>query len=144
MDDPLWWINYLMVWDHIVEYKPGMVYVWVDGACSGNPGPGGYAAFLWGWWQNARKERWLLWREDSGSELMATNNRMELEAASLGLELVTKESGVDIVLHSDSEYVVKAFTEGWLEHWLQNNGCKADGEAVKNWGEWLHLRKSVV
>ena len=83
------------------------VTIYTDGACSGNPGPGGWAAILI--YQGREKEL-------SGGEENTTNNRMELLAVIVGLEAV-KWDNAEVKVVSDSSYVVKALNEGWLEEW---------------------------
>jgi len=82
--------------------------VYTDGASRGNPGPGGYGALLK--WGNHTKEL-------SGGFRRTTNNRMELMAVIAALESLTKE-GMNIVVYSDSQYVVRAVQEGWLKNWI--------------------------
>ena len=84
------------------------VELYTDGACSGNPGPGGYGAILQ--WGSSRKEL-------SAGYRRTTNNRMELMAVIAALEALTKE-GLHITIYSDSQYVVKAVMEGWLKNWI--------------------------
>ena len=83
----------------------GAIYLYTDGACSGNPGPGGYAAILrYGGYE----------KEFSGGFRRTTNNRMELLAVIVGLEAIRWESA-DVEIFSDSSYVVNAVTKGWIE-----------------------------
>ncbi|HKP32324.1 MAG TPA: ribonuclease HI [Chitinophagaceae bacterium] len=85
--------------------------IYTDGAARGNPGPGGYGAILiWGTTE----------KEISGGYRNTTNNRMELMAVISALEAVKKEN-MNIVIHSDSQYVVKAVSEGWLNNWIKTN-----------------------
>jgi len=88
-----------------------LIEIWTDGACSGNPGPGGWAAILR--WRDHEKEL-------SGAEPHTTNNRMELMSVLKGLSALTRPSCVAIV--TDSAYVEKAFTQGWIAKWQQNVG----------------------
>src|SRR5690606_24169626 len=85
------------------------VIIYTDGACSGNPGPGGWAAILM--YGEHRKEI-------SGGEVSTTNNRMELTAAIEALRQLKRPCRV--TLYSDSAYLVNAFEQGWLEKWQQN------------------------
>ena len=104
------------------------VTIYTDGSCSGNPGPGGWAAVL----QFGPHERVI-----TGSEAETTNNRMELMGVIGALE-VLKEP-VHARLHTDSAYVVNAFEQGWLEGWQRRGWKKADKSPVLNrdlW-EWL-------
>jgi len=98
-----------------------VVELWTDGACSGNPGPGGWGAILvW----NGHE------RELSGGEAETTNNRMELMSVIMGLAAITRP--MDVVINTDSAYVEQAFTKGWLELWQQNGWRTASKQAVKN------------
>lgn len=97
------------------------IYLFTDGAASGNPGPGGYGAVLI--CGSARKEL-------SGGFARTTNNRMELLAVIIGLEAIKWENAV-VEVWSDSSYVVKALTEGWLDKWIAK-----DWKKVKNPDLW--------
>ena len=88
------------------------IIIYTDGACHGNPGPGGYAAILI--YGDNRKEL-------SGGFSKTTNNRMELMAAIKGLDALKKPSPV--TLYSDSQYLVQSMTQGWVQKW-QSNGWK--------------------
>ena len=85
------------------------VTIYTDGACSGNPGPGGYAAILM--YNDAKKEIF-------GAEENTTNNRMELKASVEGLKLL--KNPCDVELYSDSAYLVNAYTKGWVDSWKKN------------------------
>ena len=87
------------------------IIVYTDGAARGNPGPGGYGAILM--WGDKRKEL-------SNGYQHTTNNRMELMAVIAGLEALKKEAQ-DVTIYSDSQYVVKAVSEGWLKNWIATN-----------------------
>lgn len=100
------------------------VRVYSDGACAGNPGPGGWAAILL---YGPHK------KEISGGEKLTTNNRMELTAAIRGLQQLKESCGVDF--HTDSEYLKQGITE-WLERWQRNGWKRADKEPVKNRDLW--------
>lgn len=105
-----------------------LVEIYTDGACSGNPGPGGWAAILM-----ARGFEKTI----SGGQASTTNNRMELTAAVEALSCLKKPCQVR--LFSDSAYLVSAFTKGWLANW-QNNGWKnAAGDPVSNLDLWQLL-----
>ena len=104
------------------------VEVYTDGACSGNPGPGGYGAIL----VFGGKEREL-----SGGEKETTNNRMELMAAIVGLEALKEPCKV--VLTSDSRYLVDAVEKKWLESWVKRGWKKADGKPALNVDLWQRL-----
>ncbi len=104
------------------------VILYTDGACSGNPGAGGWAAVLfYGEYQ----------REISGGEAETTNNRMELTAVIEGLRRLKFSCLVEI--YSDSAYVVNAFAEGWIYHWEREGWNKADGKPVLNADLWKEL-----
>ena len=104
------------------------VDLYADGACSGNPGAGGYGAILI--YRGIEKEI-------SGGEPSTTNNRMEIFAVIAGLRCL-KES-CDVTIYSDSAYTVNAFNEGWIQGWKTNGWKKADGKPVLNADLWLEL-----
>ena len=104
------------------------VTLYTDGACSGNPGPGGWGAILA--YNGAEKEL-------SGGEPETTNNRMELTAVIVGLSAL-KEPCL-VTLTTDSQYVVNALTKGWLESWKQRGYVKADKKPVLNRDLWEQL-----
>jgi ribonuclease HI len=85
--------------------------MYTDGASRGNPGPGGYGTILM--WKGHAKEF-------SAGYRLTTNNRMELMAVIAGLEALKKD-GLNIVIYSDSQYVVKAIEQGWLKNWIATN-----------------------
>jgi ribonuclease HI len=87
------------------------IKLYTDGASRGNPGPGGFGVILM--WNNHRKEI-------SGGYRLTTNNRMELLAVITGLEAITKKE-LPVVIYSDSQYVVKAIEEGWLDNWIKTD-----------------------
>ena len=106
------------------------IFLYTDGAASGNPGPGGYGVVL---------KCGDLRREISGGFARTTNNRMELLAVITGLEAIRWENA-EVEVWSDSTYVVKAITEGWLEGWVAKNWKK-----VKNpdlWQRFLPLYRA--
>lgn len=103
------------------------VSIWTDGACSGNPGPGGWGALLR--WRGHE-------RELSGGAPETTNNRMELTAAIRALEALKRPSPVD--LYTDSQYVRMGITE-WLPRWRANGWRTADKKPVKNADLWREL-----
>jgi ribonuclease HI len=103
------------------------VIIYTDGACSGNPGPGGWGAIL----QFAGKEKELL-----GGEKATTNNRMELMGAIAALESLTRPCPV--VLYTDSQYVQKGIKE-WIHGWKKRGWKKADGKPVINADLWQRL-----
>lgn len=104
------------------------VTIYTDGACSGNPGPGGWGAILE--WQGHEKEL-------SGGEANTTNNRMELTAVLSALGLL-KEPCI-VYLYSDSKYVVDAIDKGWLYGWQKKGWVKADKKPVLNVDLWQQL-----
>jgi ribonuclease HI len=103
------------------------VTIWTDGACSGNPGPGGWGAVLIA---GARE------KDISGGEALTTNNRMELTAAISALEALRKPSLVD--LHTDSQYLRGGIT-GWIKAWKKNGWRTKDRKPVKNVDLWERL-----
>lgn len=105
-----------------------IVDIYTDGACSGNPGVGGYCAILI--YNNVEK---II----SGYEENTTNNRMELLAVIKGLGGL-KESCV-VNLYSDSQYVVDAFNKGWINNWMASNWKTSDKKDVKNVDLWQKL-----
>ena len=107
------------------------VTIYTDGACSGNPGPGGWAAILMA--GGAKKEM-------SGGERDTTNNRMELMAVIEGLKALKRPCKVDI--YSDSAYVVNAFEQNWIGKWVKNgwkNSAKAEVANSDLWKELIDL-----
>lgn len=104
------------------------VTLYTDGACSGNPGAGGWGAILL--YGEHRKEI-------SGGEAETTNNRMEMTAVIEGLKLLRYPCAVDV--YSDSAYTVNAFTEGWVYGWEKNGWKKADKKPVLNVDLWKTL-----
>lgn len=104
------------------------VMLYTDGACSGNPGPGGYGAILI--YKGMEKEV-------SGGELDTTNNKMEMMAVVKGLELLKEPC--DVTVYSDSAYVVNSIEKGWLLGWKKNNWIKADKKRVKNIEIWERI-----
>lgn len=110
----------------------GTVEIFTDGACSGNPGPGGWGVLLrWG-----GHEKELL-----GGELDTTNNRMELMAAIKGLEALKPGNIAD--LYTDSTYVQKGITE-WIDKWKANGWRTAAKKPVKNEDLWRRLEAALV
>ncbi len=104
------------------EQRPGETLIWTDGACSGNPGPGGWAAILVPPDGAAPIER-------SGGEPNTTNNRMELSAALFGLRALP--DGADACVVTDSQLLVNSMTQ-WLEGWKRKGWKTASGSPVKN------------
>ena len=106
-----------------------MVELYTDGACSGNPGPGGWAFILKHPSTGSEKEA-------SGGEKATTNNRMELEAVIRGLEALSKPTRVE--LYSDSQYVLNGLKE-WMASWKKRGWKTASKQAVKNQDLWMRL-----
>ena len=104
------------------------IVVYNDGACSGNPGNGGWGVILM--YENVKKEL-------RGAEKDTTNNRMELTAVIRALSALKEPCNVK--LYSDSAYVVNAFSQGWLENWKNNGWRGADKKPVKNIELWTEL-----
>ena len=104
------------------------VIIYTDGACSGNPGPGGWAAVLIS--GNNKKEI-------SGGNKNTTNNIMELTAILEGLKALKFECDVDI--YSDSAYCVNAFNQGWIYNCIKKNWKLSDGSSVKNKEIWQEI-----
>lgn len=101
------------------------VIIYTDGACSGNPGPGGYAAIL----QSGKHTREL-----SQGYRKTTNNRMELMAVIAALHILTR--ACDVTLYSDSRYVVDAIEKGWAKSWKARGWKKADKQPAMNADLW--------
>jgi ribonuclease HI len=110
-----------------------VVEIYTDGACSGNPGPGGWGAIL----RHGSRVRELY----GGSAEPTTNNRMELMAAIQALETLTRPSVVR--LHTDSSYLRNGIT-GWLPRWKRNGWKTADKKAVKNEDLWRRLEAAAA
>lgn len=91
--------------------KQNLIHIYTDGSSRGNPGPGGYGTVLI--WGNIKKEL-------SQGYRMTTNNRMELMAVIAALEAL-KKNDLELIIFSDSSYVVKAVMEGWLNKWIRTN-----------------------
>lgn len=104
------------------------VMIYTDGACSGNPGPGGWGSVLF--FGEHRKEI-------SGGEKHSTNNRMEIKAVIEGLALLKEPCNVKV--YSDSAYVVNCFQKGWIKGWLRNGWKNSKKEPVENQDLWKEL-----
>lgn len=105
------------------------VSIYTDGACSGNPGPGGYGIILVD--EAGRR------KELSAGYKRTTNNRMELRAVIVGLEALKRPSNVRVV--TDSQYVAHAIKDGWLKNWIARGWRKADKKPVLNVDLWKQL-----
>lgn len=108
------------------------VNIYSDGACSGNPGPGGYGVIL----EYNGKEMEL-----SGGDKNTTNNKMELMGVIVGLESLKEPCYVTVT--TDSKYVTDAFNKGWLVSWQKKNWKKSDGKPVLNQELWQRLLNAV-
>ncbi len=113
------------------------IYLYTDGSCRQNPGPGGWGAIL---------VCGSLRKELSGGEALTTNNRMELMAVIEGLKAIKWKDAV-VHIWSDSEYVVKAIEEGWLRAWLANDFKDKNNKKKKNeelWREFAELAENFT
>ena len=106
------------------------VTIYTDGACLGNPGPGGYGLII---------EEGGARRDKSGGFRLTTNNRMEIMAAIAGLESLKQKSSV--ILISDSQYLVRAMTEGWAVKWKAKGWMRNSKEKALNPDLWMRLLK---
>ena len=104
------------------------VTIITDGACSGNPGPGGWAAIL----RHGGHERILV-----GGEALTTNNRMEVRAALEGLKALKQPCAVTLI--TDSQYLSNAVEKGWLKNWVANGWRASNKKPVKNVDLWQEL-----
>ena len=104
------------------------IILYTDGACSGNPGPGGWGAVLI--FDGIEKEL-------SGANPSTTNNIMEITAVIEGLKALKRPCNVNI--YSDSAYVVNCFEKDWINNWIKNNWVNSKKEPVKNKELWLEL-----
>lgn len=111
----------------MAQTAPTHVDIYTDGACSGNPGPGGWGVIL----RFGKHEKEL-----SGFELQTTNNRMELTAAIRGLEALKRT--MDVHVHTDSTYVRDGMTQ-WMPNWVRRNWQTHDKKPVKNKDLWEEL-----
>lgn len=106
------------------------IHIYTDGASRGNPGPGGFGVLLL--WNTSRKEL-------SAGYRLTTNNRMELLAVITALKALKKKD-LPVTIYSDSQYVVKAITEGWLNNWVKTN-FKGGKKNKDLWMEYYTLAK---
>ena len=104
------------------------IEIFTDGACSGNPGPGGYGVILR--YKGNSKELW-------GGDPSTTNNRMELTAVITALSALKEPCEVE--LYSDSKYIIEAVTKGWAKKWRANNWVKSDKKKALNSDLWEKL-----
>ncbi|MCH8494917.1 MAG: ribonuclease HI [Balneolales bacterium] len=112
--------------------KKPEVLMYTDGACSGNPGPGGWAYRLE--WNGKIKE-------DSGGAPQTTNNRMEMQAIIEGLRSLKRPCSVTIC--SDSALIINAFKDGWIDGWLRRGWKKADKKPVENRDLWEDMLAAI-
>lgn len=112
--------------------KKPEVLLYTDGACSGNPGPGGWAARLE--WNGKVKEL-------SGGDAHTTNNRMEMQAIIEGLRALQRPCRVTIC--SDSALIINAFNDGWIDGWIRRGWKKADKKPVENRELWEDMLKAA-
>ena len=108
------------------------ITIYTDGACSGNPGPGGWGALLL--WRDEEKEL-------TGGEMETTNNRMEMTAALMALRAIKRSS--DVVLHTDSTYLKDGVTS-WMPKWKTNGWKTAAKKPVKNADLWRALDEAMT
>ena len=108
------------------------VTIYTDGACSGNPGPGGYGAILI---YNGKE------KEISGGEKNTTNNKMEMMAVIKALEVLKEKCDVEV--YSDSAYVVNSINNKWVYSWKKNNWIKSDKTKAKNIELWEELIRLI-
>lgn len=109
------------------------VVIYTDGACSGNPGPGGWGALLS--WNGKKKEL-------SGGASDTTNNRMEMRAVIEALKALNKPCRVEIC--SDSALIVNTFRKGWIENWQKRGWRKADKKPVENQDLWKEILEAMA
>ncbi|MEX0719314.1 MAG: ribonuclease HI [Balneolaceae bacterium] len=112
--------------------KKPEVIVYTDGACSGNPGPGGWGAVLI--WKGKEKDI-------SGGDPQTTNNRMEMQAVIEALKSLKKPCRVKI--HSDSALIINAFQKGWIENWQKKGWRKANKKPVENQDLWQQMIEAM-
>lgn len=113
------------------------IKIFTDGSARGNPGPGGYGTVI----KYVDNNNQLHEREYSGGYKITTNNRMELLAAIIGLEALTKPCRVE--LYSDSQYLVKAFNDKWIEGWIKKCWKRGKNDPVKNVDLWKRLLEAI-
>lgn len=112
--------------------KKPEVKIYTDGACSGNPGPGGWAAVLI---SNGKE------KEISGGAPHTTNNQMEMQAIIEGLKALKRPCSVKI--YSDSALIINAFTQGWIKNWQKRGWKKADKKPVENRELWQQMLEAM-
>lgn len=109
------------------------VKIYTDGSSKGNPGPGGYGTILIYIDSNGKEHI----KELSGGYKNTTNNRMELLAAIIGLEAL--KNPCDVTIYSDSQYLVRAFNDKWLDSWIKKGWKRGKNEPVKNIDLWQRI-----
>ena len=120
---------------------PDAITIYTDGSCTGNPGPGGFAALI----INPSGTENII----TGGDPKSTNNRMELSAVIEALRAVAAEpalANTDIDVHTDSQYVCRAFQENWFRNWNRNGWRNSKGDPVQNqelWQDLLHLTENM-
>lgn len=125
---------------YVKQIRDPDVQIWTDGACSGNPGPGGWAFLA----EFAQYEGDLV---ASGHVPSTTNNQMELQAVIEALRILMPVPRMKVVIHSDSQYIINAFEKGWIDNWQRYQWIKSDGKPVANkeqWQEILNLTESQI
>ena len=110
------------------------VIIWTDGACKGDPGPGGWAARLIDGKTGFTKDL-------CGGDYVTTNNRMELLGVIRGLQALKRPVEVDV--HSDSSYVINAFKQRWIQKWQANGWRTSSKKPVENQDLWLELLEAT-
>lgn len=110
------------------------IVIYTDGACSNNPGPGGYCAIIQ---RTIKTTGEVKERVISGAEYQTTNNRMEITAVLKGLEAIAKPSEIDV--YSDSAYVCNSFNEGWLDSWPEKKWRNSSNKPVLNKDLWQRM-----
>ena len=111
------------------------ILIYTDGACSGNPGPGGWGAILM---FNKHK------KEISGGDKNTTNNIMEITAVIEALKMLKYPCDYEVEVYSDSAYVVNGYNNGWIYNWKKNNWKNSNKEPVKNKELWMELDELVI
>ena len=128
-----------MIFDEFIATAVGPIHIYTDGACSGNPGEGGYGAYM----HDAQKNDFEL----SGSEQNTTNNRMEMLAAIKALECFTQmdchpraggDPNIKLIVYTDSQYL-KNGINSWIKSWKKNGWRTANRDPVKNQDLWIRL-----
>lgn len=111
------------------------ITVYTDGSCTPNPGAGGWAAII-----NYKEGINTI----SGGEVYTTNNRMEMKAVLEVINHFLLETDKEIIIHSDSSYVVNAITLGWIHNWKRNGWKTKQGTDVKNKDLWIMIQHAII